>query len=300
MKKRAISRPGIFASVWLAVTATGLMPASAIDLKISSPIFGKGVIFKSTGNVRPEGRIFTNVPPGTVWNGGGFPEEGTLDILDPSGNVVGSFANNDLFLKGTTVANQSSFPGRTQFKKADGTVMASVNDNGNLYMQGSVENVSLCAAPVTELSKWNADLSVQNLDNCYNYGNNQATYTFAQPGRASGATATDMTVTLVRSAALNDGLTWVGWNFPGNTYTCPNSGTLVFMTVAPQTDYHWYRLDKANAKWTHKPGGSPATDVDASGNQISNPLTANRNYGGLNYTDNGGFYCTCGGDANVR
>jgi hypothetical protein len=294
MKIRVTSRPGIWALGWLIGAAAGASPAFAIDMKISSPIFGHGVVFKANGNVQPEGRIFTNV---ASWD---FPAEGTLDILDPSGNAVASFANNDLFLKGTTKTSQSSFPGRSQFKKADGTLMASVDDAGNLYMQGSVESISLCAATVTELSKWNTSTSIQSYDNCYNYGNNQATYTFAQPGKATGATASDMTVTLVRQAALNDGLTWVGWNFPGNTYTCANSGTLVFMTVAPHVDYHWYRLDKANGKWTHKPGGSPATDVDASGNTITNPLVANRNYGALNYTDNGGFYCTCGGDANVR
>jgi len=294
MKIRVTSRQGLWALGWLAMTAAGAAPAFAIDMKISSPIFGHGVIFKSNGNVQPEGRIFTNV---ASWD---FPVEGTLDILDPSGNGVASFANNDLFLKGSALAFQGSFPGRSQFKKADGTLMASVDDAGNLYMQGALENISLCTAPVTELTKWNTSTAVQSNDNCYNYGNNQATYTFAQPGRASGAEASDYTVTLVRAAAMNDGLSWVGWNFPGNAYTCPNSGTLVFMTVAPHVDYHWYRLDKANGKWTHKPGDTPATDVDASGNTITNPLIANRNYGALNYTDNGGFYCTCGGDANVR
>ena len=72
------------------------------------------------------------------------------------------------------------------------------------------------------------------------------------------------------------------------------------MTVAQGVDYHWYRLDKADGKWTHKPGGNPSTELDASGNGISNPLTANRSYPFANYTENGGFYCTCGSDANIN
>ncbi|MBW8886397.1 MAG: hypothetical protein JF616_01460 [Fibrobacteres bacterium] len=292
---RLLSSQGLRALGWLALAAAAAAPASAIDLKISSPIFGRGVIFKSNGNVQPEGRIFTNVPLGDTW-----PIGGSLYVNAAGGGESGAFVNNDLFLKGIIKTFQSSFPGRTRFKKADGTVMASIDDAGNLYVKGAIEDVSLCVAPVTEFAKWNTNPFVQSENNCYNYANNQATFTFATPGLASGAPETDDVVSQIRTAALNDGLTWVGWNFPGNGYTCPNAGTLVFMTVAPHVDYHWYRLDKANGKWTHKISDSPATDLDAGHNIILNPLTANRNYGVHNYTDNGGFYCTCGGDANVR
>ena len=41
--------------------------------------------------------------------------------------------------------------------------------------------------------------------------------------------------------------------------------------------------------WTHKPGGTPATNLDNSGNPISNPETADR--GG--YTDFCGYLCSC-------
>lgn len=45
--------------------------------------------------------------------------------------------------------------------------------------------------------------------------------------------------------------------------------------------------------WSHKPGASNATDKDASGNYILNPLKANWNYsnqGGINYTNNCCFF----------
>ncbi|EPX54979.1 hypothetical protein D187_009718 [Cystobacter fuscus DSM 2262] len=55
--------------------------------------------------------------------------------------------------------------------------------------------------------------------------------------------------------------------------------------VAPGLDYHWYRLGE-NGTWSHKPGGSPATNLDNSGNVITDPRTANR---GL-YTQFCGFF----------
>lgn len=273
--------------------------AVAIDYKVQSSIFQRPVNFLENGNVYAHGRVFTNVP---LWD---MPTDGTghgpFRIMDAAGTtLVAAIADNHIFLTGTTMQNQNSFPGNVKFRRSNGTEIASFGTNGNLYIDNALTTNANCVAPVYEPAKWNDNDDIQWNDNCYNYGNNQLTYTFAQPGKASGATAADMTVTLVRQAALNDALTWVGWNFPGNNYTCPGSGTLVFMTVAPQVDYHWYRLDKAAGKWTHKPGSGDATDLDASNFTISNPLNADRNYGGLNYTENGGFYCTCGSDANVR
>lgn len=274
--------------------------ASAADVKVASPSFNRGTFFKENGDVYPLGRVFQNVAsydmPGQVV---GIPG-GPIEVRNSSGTMVSAVEDGYIFLTSSALENQSTFPGQSKVSNSTGTTTASFDVNGTMYVRGVIEHVANCVAPVWESSKWNNYQNIQYDDNCYNYGNNQPTYTFAQPGKASGSTATTYTVTVVRQAALNDGLTWVGWTFPGNSYTCPGAGTLVFMTVAPGVDYHWYRLDKANGKWTHKPGGSPATDVDASGLTITNPLTANRNYGGLNYTDNGGFYCTCGSDANVR
>jgi len=277
-----------------AVTLTASLPASAVDYKAQSDVFKRPVTFYESGNVQALGRVFTGL---NSWD---IPDYGPLVVRDTSGNVVAALVDNHIFLHGTYFQNQNSFPGNFKIRRSNGTEIASFNSNGNMYVDNALTTTASCVAPVTELNKWNDLNDILWNDNCYNYGNNQLTYTFAQPGKASGAMAGSMSVTLVRQAALNDGLSWVGWNFPGNNYTCPGSGTLVFMTVAPGVDYHWYRLDKANGKWTHKPGGTQATDKDASNNLITNPLLANRNYGGLNYTDNGGFYCTCGSDAYVR
>jgi hypothetical protein len=66
----------------------------------------------------------------------------------------------------------------------------------------------------------------------------------------------------------------------------------VALVMDPGVDYHWYRLDN-NGKWSHKPGWSNATDVDAAGNPITNPEAASRDYssgGGPNYRVFCGYY----------
>jgi hypothetical protein len=80
--------------------------------------------------------------------------------------------------------------------------------------------------------------------------------------------------------------------------TCP-AGTykiaLVIANTPPSSvaDYHWYRQNP-DGTWSHKPGGTPVTNVDASGNPITDPAAADRNYKayGLNYDEFAGYYCT--------
>jgi len=62
------------------------------------------------------------------------------------------------------------------------------------------------------------------------------------------------------------------------------------LVVDPGSDYHYYRLND-DGYWTHKPGYKPSTFYDASGNLITNPEKANRNYGRLNYKDFCGYFC---------
>ena len=66
------------------------------------------------------------------------------------------------------------------------------------------------------------------------------------------------------------------------------------MAIAPDkdnTDYHFYRQDK-NGTWSHKPGRTAVSKVDASGKIILNPLIANRNYkNGYNYSKPCFFFC---------
>jgi hypothetical protein len=62
----------------------------------------------------------------------------------------------------------------------------------------------------------------------------------------------------------------------------------VALVIWPGRDFHWYRLDRTG-RWSHKPGVTPASDVDNSGNPIADPRTANRGP----YTVFCGCYCVC-------
>lgn len=140
-----------------------------------------------------------------------------------------------------------------------------------------------CGQPSYTPSFWNDGGTVQGANNCYNYGNNKRTDTFAQPGRASGAIYTSITCSAVEAGAIADGLE----PLPASG-VCKSSTCKVALVVGPGWDYHWYRLDK-NLMWTHKPGGTQATNLDNSNNPISNPETADRG----NYTDFCGYLCSC-------
>ncbi len=73
--------------------------------------------------------------------------------------------------------------------------------------------------------------------------------------------------------------------------SCPRGFYKGAVVVAPGRDYHYYRLNK-EGYWTHKPGYKPSTAYDSKGRLISDPKTANRDYGGtLNYKDFCGYTC---------
>jgi hypothetical protein len=67
---------------------------------------------------------------------------------------------------------------------------------------------------------------------------------------------------------------------------CIGCTHIVALVVSPGEDFHWYRRD-VNGYWSHKFGSSEATDVDFSGNKITNPETADR----AEYTDFCGYFC---------
>ena len=139
----------------------------------------------------------------------------------------------------------------------------------------------LCrCAPLYEPQWWNDGGQIQSNNNCYNYGSNYRTDTFAQPGRATGAMYTlPISCASVRPAAQVDELI----DTPGANNKCPKEGHLVTLVVAPGWDFHWYRKGR-NGYWTHKPGPTPVTNLDNNGVIIPDPRTADRGA----YTD----FCT--------
>jgi hypothetical protein len=133
---------------------------------------------------------------------------------------------------------------------------------------------------------WNNDSYVKANNNCYNYGRNWKTNTFAQPGRFSGMTAASMSCADVKIAAMNDGLVERCKCLPQSEYP----RRLVALVIAPGQDYHWYRRQK-NGFWGHKPGSTDARNYDNSGVLITNPETCDRGVGtSLNYTNFCGYF----------
>jgi hypothetical protein len=126
-------------------------------------------------------------------------------------------------------------------------------------------------APLYEPHWWNDGGTKQFNNNCYNYATNYRTDTFAQPGLAAGAMYTALTCASVRPAAEKDALI----SQPGANNKCPGEGHLVALVIAPGWDFHWYRKGR-NGLWTHKPGGTPVTNLDNSGVPIPDPRTADR------------------------
>jgi len=126
-------------------------------------------------------------------------------------------------------------------------------------------------APDYEPAWWNDGGQKQFNNNCYNYSTNYRTDTFAQPGQAAGAMYTALTCASVRPAAVADDLIAK----PNAKNRCPEDGHLVALVIAPNWDFHWYRKGE-DGMWTHKPGGTPATNVDNSGHLIPDPRTADR------------------------
>jgi len=154
----------------------------------------------------------------------------------------------------------------------------------------------ICSTPPYYPDYWNDRSIIQKNNNCYNYSNNKRTDTFAQPGRAGGDMYSSIDCIEVTNGAIADGL------IPTTASEIPPPGkTKIAMVIWPDTDYHWYRQD-SDGYWTHKPGQTAATNLDNSGNIITNPETADR--GG--YTIFCGYFLTCSdvnqgeGYANIR
>ncbi len=150
--------------------------------------------------------------------------------------------------------------------------------------------LGICTTPFYLPERWNDFSTVLGSNNCYNYANDEVTNTFAQPGKACGDMYSSISCTEVMDGALCDGLALL----PDPDGTCPAGTHKVHIVVAPGWDYHWYRQDD-NGLWSHKPGGTPATDLDNSDALITDPELADTG----NYSEHCGYLCACGDCADI-
>lgn len=156
---------------------------------------------------------------------------------------------------------------------------------------GSSASITCTAAgcagnPPYEPARWNS-APVIGSTNCYAYAANDPDGHppgKPQPGEHCGHPATDTTCAEVSRASVCDGMIAAPNPPPPRAGYYP-----VALVMDPGVDYHWYRMDD-NGQWSHKPGNTAVTNVDASGNPIRNPETANRDYGSVNYRQFCGYF----------
>ena len=130
--------------------------------------------------------------------------------------------------------------------------------------------------------KWNMDSKIRNTNNCYTYALGTPLKTVdskPQPGYASSFNH-------IKKYSCKDFQKRLKKDVPSSYMETFDNPCLpgfykVFLTYGAD-DYHWYRQDKNNY-WSHKPGSTDVTNVDASGNLITNPELANRKYESLDY-----------------
>jgi hypothetical protein len=141
-------------------------------------------------------------------------------------------------------------------------------------------------------SIWNKIKAFQKTHNCYSYamnvrdpkqiakckGKKVCSAPYHQPGEASGyqpftnnlpKTCPNMTMRI-----FGDNREVLRVSF---TDKCPDNYSKIALIVDQSDDYHFLRQD-SNGYWSHKPGGSKVTNLDAYDHKIWNPKLANYNY----------------------
>jgi hypothetical protein len=234
-----------------------------------------------------------NISPTSLAVSGPVDDNVGVFAVDTSSNLVrfayyygGGWDRESVDNTGSTIVSGSMIPGdyRVFGVTGAGEIFNGYESGGNGVFELLIS--SICSTPPYSPAYWNDGGIIQYNNNCYNYSNNKRTDTFAQPGTAAGITLSwpgDMNCTAVGNGATADGLMVCP-----TAAACPHGRTKIALVIDPQWDYHWYRLD-SDGMWSHKPGGTQATNRDNSNNLIYDPETADR--GG--YITFCGYYCSC-------
>jgi hypothetical protein len=213
--------------------------------------------------------------------GGSIVYDGERGLWSASWNVSGglNFFGNDKFGMGGSLSY--------------GNQGFSVGVGGYYNSRAWVDN------PDYEPDKWNDGLNYdaygnlifdtfQSTNNCYSYGVDErynGNPWGLQPGDAGGQPITrydDINLNFVSNGAISDGRIKKP-NFLNKLGFGKERYYSVYLVIDQGNDYHFYRQDKGG-NWSHKPGVTRVTNVDASGRLITNPVRAdhgNYNNGGL-------------------
>ncbi len=195
-----------------------------------------------------------------------FCFDGIIDLIDQRhANFIDKDSSLESFLL------QTGIKALTESEKSFISTEISKNSKGGPASKNRdlKSTMDLLTVPPFDPGKWNI-ASVQRFNNCYNYANDIITNTFAQPGKGSGQMYNDISCAEVSSAAKRDGQISVM-----SASSTPLEGHFIALVIAPDYDYHWYRLD-SNGKWSHKPGQTPAKNTDNNGQLITDPKTCSK------------------------
>lgn len=136
-------------------------------------------------------------------------------------------------------------------------------------------------APSTDCNGNFMSFRYQPNNNCYNYGCDIATSSFAQPGRMHGVPMSPFTPAQVVKAAVADGLQDLGPDYPSSAVLEGPGHVVALMFSEPDAsvswpgDFHWARYDQEQRAWSQKDGGDQVTNFDFAGQPLANPATAN-------------------------
>ena len=136
-----------------------------------------------------------------------------------------------------------------------------------------------------EPEKWNDDDNIKVSHNCYSYALGKIVKELqskAQPGYSSGFNHIDD-----NNYSCKEFRKRLKKDSPGSYLekfdnSCLPGFYKVFLALDPGNDYHWWRQN-SDSYWSHKPGSTDVTDLDASGKKIKNPFLSNRKFVSRNY-----------------
>lgn len=146
--------------------------------------------------------------------------------------------------------------------------------------------------PSYEPLRWNGRKELRETHNCFAYAMNvhdpkqvrnckltkDCNVPFHQPGSASGhpgfRTQKLKTCPNMVARLLGDNPSMKMTTFTGK---CPAHTSKIALVVDPDEDYHFFRQD-SNGLWSHKPGGTAVTNLDANDRLIYDPAIASRDY----------------------
>lgn len=166
------------------------------------------------------------------------------------------------------------------------------------------------AEPIYNPDRFNKYNGIKESHNCFAYAfdyiklsdknctKDSCPIPYPQPGRASGYPKWSK----IKGKRCPDLVSRFMGDVPGikqSTFEekCPAGMRKIAAVVDADEDYHFFRQDGNNnknyANWSHKPGATDVTNVDATGRPIYDPQLASKKYknSGLDYDTFCGYWC---------